>query len=237
MAYSGRCLLSNYLAGRDANRGNCAQPCRWRYQLAEQYRPDAPFAAEEDEQGLYLFNSKDLNMLPYLDRLAAAGIDSFKIEGRVKSSYYAAVVTGAYRRGVDLYLQDPDHYAPPRELLDEVEKVSHREYGTGFYFGDPRTQHVGDSDYIREWDVCAVVEECGAQGFARLRHKNKFAAGEPMELLSPGKPAEPVILTQLWDGENQPIGLANRPHMTVFTQLPFAAPPMSILRKKRRAAS
>lgn len=233
MAYSGRCMLSQYLAGRDANRGNCAQPCRWEYRVVEEYRPNEYMPIEEDEHGTYIFNSKDMNMLPFVDRVAKAGIDSLKIEGRVKTSYYAAVVTNAYRRAAELYAADPDGFAPPQELLDEVWKVSHREYFTGFYFGDPKTQHMADSTYIREWDVCAVVEACDEQGNARLRHKNKFAAADELELLVPGQPAHVIRLEDMRNGEGEPIELANLPHMTVLAQLPCQAPAMSILRRKK----
>ena len=189
---------------------------------------------EEDSHGTYIFNSKDMNMLPYVDRLARAGIDSLKIEGRVKTSYYAAVVTNAYRRAAELYAADPDHYAPSQELLEEVWKVSHREYFTGFYFGDPDTQHMADSTYIRDWDVCAVVERCDEQGNAILRHKNKFAVSDALELLCPGQPARTVCLSDMRNGEGTPIQLANVPHMTVLARLPFQAPPMAILRREKR---
>ena len=233
MAYSGRCMLSNYLAGRDANRGNCAQPCRWSYRVVEEYRPNEYMPIEEDEHGTYIFNSKDMNMLPYVDQVAKAGIDSLKIEGRVKTAYYAAVVTNAYRRATDLFAADPDHFVPPQELLDEVWKVSHREYFTGFYFGDPNTQHMADSTYIREWDVCAVVERCDTQGNALLRHKNKFAAADDLELLIPGQPAQTIHLQEMRNGEGEPIELANVPHMTVLAKLPCSVPPMAILRRKK----
>ena len=233
MAYSGRCMLSQYLAGRDANRGNCAQPCRWGYRVVEEYRPNEYMPIEEDEHGTYIFNSKDMNLLPYVDQVAKAGIDSLKIEGRVKTAYYAAVVTNAYRRAADLYAADPDHFAPPQELLDEVWKVSHREYFTGFYFGDPKTQHMADSTYIREWDVCAVVEQCDEQGNAVLRHKNKFAAADELELLIPGQPACAVRLQEMRNGEGEPIELANVPHMTVLAKLPCSVPKMAILRRKK----
>ena len=233
MAYSGRCMLSQYLAGRDANRGNCAQPCRWGYRVVEEYRPNEYMSIEEDEHGTYIFNSKDMNLLPYVDQVAKAGIDSLKIEGRVKTAYYAAVVTNAYRRAADLYAADPDHFAPPQELLDEVWKVSHREYFTGFYFGDPKTQHMADSTYIREWDVCAVVEQCDEQGNAVLRHKNKFAAADELELLIPGQPARAVRLQEMRNGEGEPIELANVPHMTVLAKLPCSVPKMAILRRKK----
>lgn len=234
MSYSGRCVLSNYLAkGRDANRGNCAQPCRWQYRVVEEYRPGEYMPVYEDETGTYIFNSKDMNMLEHIPQLVNAGIDSLKIEGRVKTAYYAAVVTNAYRRALDLYWRDPRGYAPPEELLAEVQKVSHREYFTGFYFGERDSQHTQDSQYIRQWDVCAVVESCDAQGNARLTHKNKFAQGEEMELLLPGQPAQILVLPFMEDGGHQPIGLANLPGMTVYTRLPVEAPPMSILRKRR----
>lgn len=233
MAYSGRCMLSNYLASRDANRGNCAQPCRWNYRVVEEYRPGEYMPVEEDEHGTYIFNSKDMNLLPYVDKLAEAGIDSFKIEGRVKTAYYAAVVTGAYRRAVDLYEADPADYRPPQELLDEVMKVSHREYFTGFYFGDPHTQHMSDSLYIREWDVCALVEACDEDGNARLLHKNKFGVGDELELMIPGRPAVSLVLTEMKNESGEPLELANRPHMTVYTKLPCPAPAFSILRRKK----
>ncbi len=233
MAYSGRCMLSNYLAGRDANRGNCAQPCRWSYRVVEEYRPNEYMPIEEDEHGTYIFNSKDMNLLPYVDKLAQAGIDSLKIEGRVKTAYYAAVVTNAYRRAADLYAVAPERFEPPQELLDEVYKVSHREYFTGFYFGDPNTQHMADSIYIREWDVCAVVESCDENGNAVLRHKNKFAAADELELLIPGQSAQVIHLDQMRNGEGDSISLANVPHMTVLAKLPCQVPEMSILRRKK----
>lgn len=234
MSYSGRCVLSNYLAkGRDANRGNCAQPCRWQYRVVEEYRPGEYMPVYEDESGTYIFNSKDMNMLGHIPDLVRAGIDSLKIEGRVKTAYYAAVVTNAYRRALDLYWENPETYSPPEELLQEVDKVSHREYFTGFYFGDQDCQHTSDSNYIRKWDVCAVVEACDKQGNAWLKHKNKFACGDQMELLLPGKPAIPLTLAHMTNGNDEPIALANLPGMTVHTKLPIEAPAMAILRKER----
>ncbi len=233
MAYSGRCMLSAYLAGRDANRGACAQPCRWQYRVVEEYRPGEYMPVEEDEHGTYIFNSKDMNLLPRLKEIVDAGVDSLKLEGRAKTAYYAAVVTNAYRRALDLYCAGDGEYDPPRELLDEPMKVSHREYFTGFYFGDPRTQHMEDSNYVREWDICAVVEECDSAGSARLRHKNKFAAEDTLELLIPGQPAREITLSDMKNGEGEPLALANVPHMTVLARLPGYAPPLSILRRKK----
>ena len=172
-------------------------------------------------------------MLGHIPELVDAGIDSLKIEGRVKTAYYAAVVTNAYRRALDLYWDHPESYLPPAELLEEVDKVSHREYFTGFYFGDKDSQHTSDSQYIRKWDVCAIVEECDAQGNARLKHKNKFSIGEQMELLIPGKPAIPLVLDHMEDETHASIELANLPGMTAYVKLPISAPPMAILRKSR----
>ena len=157
MSVSGRCLISNYLTGRDANRGECAQPCRWNYYLMEEKRPGEYFPVLEDKDGSYILNAKDLCMLPYLDKLAGAGITSFKIEGRAKSSYYVSVITNAYRIAMDLYQKNPAGFALPPWLLEEVRKVSHRHYSTGFYFDRPG-QYLDDGGYIRNYDVIAIVD-------------------------------------------------------------------------------
>lgn len=232
MAYSGRCMFSNYLTGRDANHGNCAQPCRWEYFITEARRPNVYFPIVEDGSGTYLFNSKDLSMIRHIPELVQAGIDSFKIEGRVKTAYYAAVITNAYRRAVDLFFADPTAYAAAEELFDEVNKVSHREYFTGFYFGPVNGQHQADSIYIRDWDVCAFVEECDADGNARLLQKNKFALDDTLELLMPGKPALQLQLNEMQNTEGESITCAPHPHMQVIARLPVQAPPMSLIRKK-----
>ena len=158
VSYSGRCLISNYMAGRDANRGNCVQPCRFNYSVVEEKRPGEYFNILEDEKGTYLFNSKDLNMIEYIPQLAAAGIDSFKIEGRVKSAYYAASITSAYRTAVDEYFKNPQAFNPRGYWYDEVFKVSHREYGTGFYMDKAGPgQYYTDSMYIRDYNITGAV--------------------------------------------------------------------------------
>lgn len=197
VSFSGRCLLSQYLTGRNPNRGQCAQPCRWSYRLMEETRPGQYFPIGEDENGAYILNAKDMCMIDHLDKLAKAGVTSFKIEGRAKSAYYVSVVTNAYRQAVDILRNDPDNYSLPESIREEVFKVSHRDYCTGFYFTSPAdpeaaVQTYDNGGYIREWDVCAVVTECTRERiFAEQR--NKFHEGDILEILSPL--SEPVTIT------------------------------------------
>ena len=161
VSFSGRCLLSQYLVSRDANRGECAQPCRWGYHLMEEKRTDEFYPIFEDEKGTYILNAKDLCMIDHLDKIAKAGVTSLKIEGRAKSSYYVSIVTNAYRMAVDILKKDPDNYKLPEWIREEVFKVSHRKYCTGFFFGHPKDcQYYENSGYIREYDVAAIVDEC-----------------------------------------------------------------------------
>lgn len=201
MSVSGRCLISNYLTGRDANRGQCAQPCRWSYYLMEETRPGEYFPIFQDEKGSYLLNAKDLCMIEYLDLLAQAGISSFKIEGRAKAAYYTASVTSAYRGALDALARTPagEPFEPPAWTLEEVHKVSHREYSTGFYFDTPG-QVLHSGGYIREWEVIATVESC-ADGFLTVMARNRFFAGENAELLLPRQAPEPYPITQIFDLE------------------------------------
>ncbi|MFQ9411242.1 MAG: peptidase U32 family protein [Evtepia gabavorous] len=188
VSYSGRCLLSNYMTGRDANRGACAQPCRYQYALVEEKRPGEYFPVYEDEKGTYIMNSRDMCMIDHLPDLIAAGVDSVKIEGRAKSAYYAAIVTGAYRHCIDDVLAgrplDPVWRA-------EVEKVSHRHYSTGFFYGQPG-QFTQDARYIRDWQVVAEVVSCDQRGLATASLRNKFAQGDAIELVGPD--VRPVAL-------------------------------------------
>lgn len=228
MAYSGRCVLSNYLTGRDANRGGCAQPCRWNYRLVEEKRPGEYFPVLEDDGGAYILSARDLCMAQHVRALAEAGVDCLKLEGRAKTFYYAAVVTGAYRRAIDLALQGK---GADEAVLSELEKVSHREYSTGFYFG-PGGQQWQTDGYLRGWDICATVQQDLGGGRVRLQQKNKCAEGDEVELLSPGRPARPFKLGPLTDAEGAGIPAANHPMMLFETVLPFDAPPFSIIRKK-----
>lgn len=232
MSFSGRCLLSQYMAGRDANRGECAQPCRWNYRLVEEKRPGQYFPVFEEEGGACILSARDLCMLPYLDKLVAAGVSSFKIEGRAKSAYYTAAVTGAYRQALDLYLADPVHYSPPDWLLEEVRKVSHREYSTGFYLKDEPPGQFYRSGCLQEWEVVAVVE--GYENGALLcTQRGRFFPGDELEALVPrGKPV-PVEVGRLLDGEGNEIASANHAMMSLCLPGLPELPPGSMLRKRQ----
>ena len=232
VSFSGRCTLSNYLTGRDANRGQCAQPCRWKYHLMEEKRPGEFFEITEDGGGTYILNSRDMCMIDHVPELLSAGVTSLKIEGRTKSSYYAAAVTHAYRHAADAAMAgiplDP-------VWSREVYKVSHRPYSTGFYFGQPG-QYTADACYFSESDVVAVVESCGRDGNAVLSQRNRFFPGDELELLMPGQP--PVVFTVggMTDKDGQPVAAASHPKMELHTTLPVCAPQYSFLRKARTAA-
>lgn len=232
MSVSGRCLISNYLVDRDANRGECAQPCRWGYHLVEEKRPGQYYPVFEDEAGSYILNAKDLCMIEYIDKLAKAGVTSLKIEGRAKSAYYVAVVTNAYRCAVDQFWNDPEHFNLEPWLLEEVKKVSHRRYSTGFYFGKP-DQYYENGGYLREYDVVAVVDAC-ENGWMYATQKNKLSIGEKVEILSPR--AKPVVMKieSLFDDEGNPVDSTPHPHMRFRIQTEVVVPPGSMIRKARK---
>ncbi len=231
ISFSGRCLLSQYLVNRDANRGECAQPCRWGYHLMEEKRPGEFFPVYEDEKGTYILNSKDMCMIEHIDKLADAGITSFKIEGRAKSAYYAAVVTNAYRMAMDEYYSDPANYNLSGWIRDEVYKVSHRKYCSGFFFGVPEeSQYYENSGYIRNYDVVAVVEKC-ENGMVYCTQRNKFFAGDTVEILPPSqKPAE-IVLDTLFDENGQEIETANHAMMRFSFRSDMQFEPGSFIRK------
>jgi putative protease len=230
MSVSGRCLLSNYMTGRDANRGDCAQPCRWKYYLMEEKRPGEFFEIYEEENGTHILNSKDLCMIEHIPELLSAGIDSFKIEGRMKSSYYAAVVTNAYKKAQEAVLKGEK---VPQVWLDEVNKVSHRRYYTGFYFGDKgKGQFYENSLYIRDWEISAIVESCDTDGRAVLTQRNKLFSGEKMELLTPDDEPFEFLMGEMMDTEGKLISSTPHPMMKYMAKLPHFAPPYSILRKQ-----
>lgn len=228
VSFSGRCLLSNYLTGRDANRGECAQPCRWKYHLVEEKRPGEYFEISEDG-GTYILNSRDMRMIEHLPELMDAGVASFKVEGRMKSAYYAAVITNAYRHAID---EAVSGRPLSRVWLDETDKVSHRPYCTGFYYGYPG-QHFGEASYVSDADVAAVVESCDADGSAVLTQRNKFLAGDELELLTPE--GEPLRFTpeHIYDAEGAEIEDTRHPMMELRMTLPRHAPRLSIVRKYR----
>ena len=233
VSFSGRCLLSSYLVGRDANRGECAQPCRWGYHLMEEKRPGMYFPIEESEEGTYILNAKDLCMIEHIDKLCKAGITSLKIEGRAKSSYYVSTITNAYRAAVDLYKKDPEKFVLPEWIAEEVQKVSHRRYSTGFYFGRPEQgQYYETGGYVRGYDVAAMVNET-KDGFLCCTQKNKFSVGDTLELLEPKGGVRLVPVTALYDEEGN--SLESVPHPQMKFKLPFegTAAPGSILRKEK----
>lgn len=230
VSFSGRCLLSNYLTGRDANRGDCAQPCRWSYHLTEEKRPGQYFPIEEDEHGTYILNSRDLCMIRYLPQLAQAGVSSLKIEGRAKSAYYVAVTVNAYRAALDAYEKNPQ--APlPEWIAQELNKISHREYSTGFYFGEPG-QVYENGGYVRDYEVAAVCE--GWQnGMASLSQRNRFFRGDTVDVLEPGSQPYLLQLDELYDAEMTPIDVAPHATMRVFARAERPIQPGALLRRAR----
>ena len=228
VSYSGRCLLSNYMTGRDSSRGACAQPCRYQYALVEEKRPGEYFPIGEDAGGAFILNSRDMCMIDHVPELMDAGLDSLKIEGRAKSAYYAAIVTAAYRHAIDA--------AQAGEPLDpvwraEVDKVSHRPYSTGFYYGEPG-QHTAHARYLRDWQVVGVVTSCAPDGAALCELRNKFAEGDELELVGPGVRPVSFRAEGLTDGDGLPILEARKPQMPFRLSLPVQAPPLSLLRRK-----
>jgi putative protease len=218
------------MAGRDANNGECAQPCRWKYHLIEEKRPGEPMEITEDG-GTFIMNSRDLCMIEYLPELINAGVGSFKIEGRMKSAYYAAVITNAYRHALDSAAQG---LPLPDVWRREVNKVSHREYSTGFYLDQKGPgQYYSDAMYRSDCDVAAVVESCDESGNAVLTQRNKFCRGDKLELLTPDSPPVPFTADMIKNGEGEEIESTPHPMMTLQMKLPTAAPKYSLVRKMK----
>ena len=227
VSYSGRCLLSNYMTGRDSSRGACAQPCRYQYALVEEKRPGEYFPVFEDAQGTYILNSRDMCMIDHLEDLCGAGLSSLKIEGRAKSAYYAAIVTGAYRHCLDAAAA-----GEPVDPVwrDEVEHVSHRPYSTGFYYGPPG-QYYATSRYVREWQVAAVVTDCDSAGHAVLSLRNKFRAGDTVEIVGPDLRPFSMTVPEMRDEAGAPLEEPRNPQMKFYMDLPKAVPPYSLVRR------
>jgi len=227
VSYSGRCLLSGYMTGRDSNRGACAQPCRYQYALMEEKRPGEYFPVFEDEKGTYIMNSRDMCMIDHLEDLMDAGVASLKIEGRAKSAYYAAIVTGAYRHCLDAAAE-----GKPLDPIwrDEVEHVSHRHYSTGFFYGQPG-QYYENSRYIRDWQVAALVTSCDAQGNAVLSLRNKFRTGDQVEIVGPDTKPFSMTVPEMRDGDGLTLLEPRTPQMTFTMKLPRAVPAYSLVRR------
>ena len=235
VSFSGRCLISNYLVSRDSNRGDCAQPCRWKYSLVEETRPGMVFPVEQDENGTYLFNSKDMCMIEHIPELVKAGITSFKIEGRAKSEYYVSVVTNAYRAALDAFGENPtDSFRPDEWIIDEMRKVSYRDYCTGFYFGSPseNAQISYQGGYNREWDVMAVVDKW-EDGTAYCTQRNRFFAGDSLDVLEVGVIPFTITAENLKDENGEAIESTNKAMMKFSFSCPEKLEIGAILRKKR----
>ena len=230
VSFSGRCLLSAYFTDRDANRGACAQPCRWKYYLTEEKRPHLPMEITEQPEGTYLLNARDMCMIDHIDKLAEAGVTSFKIEGRAKSAYYVSVITNAYRMAMDIYLQNPEHYQLPEWIHQEVFKVSHRRYCTGFFFGHPNAcQYYENSGYISECDVVGIVDRC-EDGTVYATQRNRFFAGDTVEILAPGQKPVSLKLDTVCNADGEKIETVNHAMMEFHFPCDLTFPANSLIR-------
>ena len=235
ISYSGRCWLSSYLTGRDGNRGACAQVCRWKFGLTEKNRPGAVYDVAEDDRGTYIMNSKDLCLLPYLPELMKAGICSFKIEGRMKSAHYAASVTSVYRRAINACWENPEQYEVKQEWLDELEKVSHRPYTTGFALGKPdeNTQVYTTSSYLQTHDFVGLVRDW-QEGRLTVEQRNNLKSGEELEVLCPDGSLRRLVLQEMLDAEGRSIESAPHAQQIFSCKAETIIPQHSILRRKTR---
>ncbi len=236
VSFSGRCLLSNYMTGRDSNRGDCAQPCRWNYALLEEKRPGEYFPIEEDKSGSYVFNSRDMCMIEHIPELYGAGVNSFKIEGRAKSAYYTAAAVNAYRSALDGFVKSgfsPD-YECEEWIKQEVYKISNRQYCTGFFFTSPSesAEIYYGGGYIRQWDVAAVTTGW-KDGRVFASQRNRFFEGDELECMLKGKAPVPVKVQNLKNGEGEEIDNAPHPMMELSFDCPVPLPEGAYLRKKR----
>ena len=234
ISYSGRCLLSNYLAHRDANKGACAHPCRWKYYLMEEKRPGEYMPVFENERGTFLYNSKDLCMIEHIPELIEAGIDSFKIEGRVKNELYVATVVKAYRKAIDQYFENGKNYKFDESILDELSKVSHREYTPGFYYGKPTEKHqlYTSNTYIQDYTIVGVVKEYDENlGIATIEQRNRFFKGDTLELLTPYGEDFSFVVDEMKNDRDEAIDVAPHAQMIVKIKLDKKVGEYTILRK------
>ncbi|MDD5874799.1 MAG: U32 family peptidase [Baileyella intestinalis] len=237
ISYSGRCLMSNFMTGRDANMGACTHPCRWKYSIVEEKRPGEYYPIEEDSHGSYIMNSRDLCMLDGIPDLAAAGVSSLKIEGRMKSAYYVATVVSAYRTALDHYLADPDNYQYDPAWFTELCKASHREFTHGFYYNKPSAedQNYQSSDYIREYSFVGMVKGVEPEtGFALVEQRNKFSIGDEIEIFGPGVPFTKEVITEMYNQEGEPVESAPHPQQIIKLKLNTPVKENYILRMKKQ---
>lgn len=234
MSYSGRCLLSNYMTGRDANQGACSHPCRWKYSIVEEQRPGEYMQVYENERGTYIFNSKDLCMIEYIPEMIDAGIDSFKIEGRMKTALYAATVTRTYRKAIDDYLKDPKIYEANLDWYrSEIGKCTYREFTTGFYFGKPdsTTQIYDNNTYVKNYTYLGTVEAVDERGYSRIEQKNKFSVGETIEVMKPDGRNLDAVVKGIYNEEGVEQESAPHSRQILFVDLSVEMEPYDILRR------
>ena len=234
ISYSGRCLLSAYMTGRDANRGACAQSCRWKYNLVEENRPGEYFNIEEDERGTYIMNSRDMCLMPHLPEIIETGIDSLKIEGRMKSVHYAASVVKAYRMAIDSYFEDPENFSIKQEWVEELDKVSHRAYTTGFFLHKTTSedQIYSSSSYTQTSDFVGLVKEYDAEtGFAVVEQRNNMKIGQEIEVFQPNLPTYRQVISEMYNDKGEAIDVA--PHAQQIIKMKMVQPvePYTILRR------
>ena len=225
ISYSGRCLLSNYFTGRDANRGACTHPCRWKYAIVEETRPGEYMPVYENERGTYIFNSKDLCMIEHIPELIDSGIDSFKIEGRMKTALYVATVARTYRKAIDDYLESPELYRENMDwYLDQISNCTYRQFTTGFFFGKPdeSAQIYDNNTYVKEYTYLGIIGECTADGLYRIEQRNKFSVGEQIEIMKPDGRNIPAVVRRIVDEEGQEIQSAPHPKQVLYIELAAA---------------
>ena len=222
ISYSGRCLLSNYFTGRDANKGACTHPCRWKYAVVEEKRPGEYLPVYENERGTYIFNSKDLCMIEYIPEIMDAGIDSLKIEGRMKTALYVATVARTYRKAIDDFLESEEKYrANMSWYKEEISKCTYRQFTTGFYFGKPdeNTQIYDSNTYINEYIYLGIIEEIDERGYAKITQRNKFCVGDTIEIMKPDGRNVPVVVEDMFDSEGAHVDSAPHPQQELYLKL------------------
>lgn len=235
ISYSGRCLLSNYFTGRDANQGACTHPCRWKYAVVEEKRPGEYLPVYENERGTYIFNSKDLCMIEHIPELIEAGIDSFKIEGRMKTALYVATVARTYRKAIDDYLTSPEKYKENMDwYLEQISNCTYRQFTTGFFFGKPseESQIYDNNTYIKEYTYLGIVGERNEEGLYRIEQRNKFSVGEQIEVMKPDGRNIPVTVKRIVDEDENEMESAPHPKQVLYIDLGQELEMYDILRRQ-----
>ncbi len=234
ISYSGRCLLSNYLVGRDANQGACTHPCRWKYSIVEETRPNEYMPVFENERGTYIFNSKDLCMIEHIDDMIACGIDSLKIEGRMKTALYVATVARTYRKAIDDYLESPEKYKENMEWYQEqISNCTYRQFTTGFFYGKPdhNTQIYDSNTYVKEYTYLGYAEEIDERGFVQITQRNKFSVGEEIEIMKPDGQNQVVVVKAIYDEKGESVESAPHPQQKLFVDLGTEVSKYDLLRR------